>query len=488
MFAAHRSRGNLASFISSRTTLRTSTALALLVSGLLPACGANRFNSTENAALSDDTSADAGHQPASDSSAMPSTTASANSESTIASTRSESLVGASGSVDATAAPSVSGDPTTLTAPASDSTLTPTETTIAPTADTLSHGPETSTHEATHTTNVHTVTETSFSTDGETSAAPTTSDDEATFEFASSASDAGLDAGVDASVSAPPSTSNSSAGSSSSAAHDTNAPDASATDRDEDVTSAATDTSSAGGSTTIADRSSNGETSAPLVCRETRSLPGIVRDFSEAHPDMEPCDEVDCRAEPGIVETTLGADDKPVLSDTRDEDSTIQSAESFNQWFNDVDGVNVAVSFPLRIRTQRYLPPQKIGFDSANPPAGSPSGFGTDPRGFFPIDNLNDTTRPHNYSFTYEVTSFIEYTGGETLTVRGDDDIFVFINRQLVIDLGGIHLPQEATVELDELGLIPGNSYDLRLFFAERHVEQSNLYISTTARFMECTES
>jgi fibro-slime domain-containing protein len=220
-----------------------------------------------------------------------------------------------------------------------------------------------------------------------------------------------------------------------------------------------------------------------VCTPTRTLPGVVRDFSEDHSDMEPCDELDCRSEKGMITTALGADGKPVLSEDRGEGSTVQSTESFNQWFNDVEGVNVSVPFSLRM-TQRFAP-RRLVFDSANPPSGSPAGFGVSPKGFFPIDDLNETTRPHNYSFTYEVTSFIEYTGGETLTVRGDDDIFVFIDRKLVIDLGGIHLPQEAIVELDDLGLEPGN-YDFRIFFAERHVEQSNLYMSTTARFMDCT--
>src|SRR5690606_13073487 len=103
--------------------------------------------------------------------------------------------------------------------------------------------------------------------------------------------------------------------------------------------------------------STGETGAPLpvVCSVTRTLPGIVRDFSEDHPDMEPCDEVECRAEKGLLEPTLGGDGKPVLAAARSESSTVRSAETFNQWFNDVPGVNTAVSFPLRITTQRVIP-------------------------------------------------------------------------------------------------------------------------------------
>lgn len=231
------------------------------------------------------------------------------------------------------------------------------------------------------------------------------------------------------------------------------------------------------------------TTPTLNCEVTTVLTGVVRDFEEDHPDMEPCDDegVDCSSERGLVAPLLGDDDKPVfVSAARDDDSTIQSEETFDQWFRDVEGVNVAIPFDLRLTTR----PRMLVFDSDNPPAGSPSGFSVDPPGFFPIDDWNESERPHNYHFTYEVTAFIEFQAGDSLTIRGDDDIFVFINRRLVVDLGGIHLPQEGTVEFDdiaaELDLQPNTAYEFKLFFAERHVEQSNLRLSTNGQFLNCT--
>ena len=55
---------------------------------------------------------------------------------------------------------------------------------------------------------------------------------------------------------------------------------------------------------------------------------------------------------------------------------------------------------------------------------------------------------HNYSFTSEVRYWFEYDGGETLEFIGDDDVWVFVNGQLAVDLGGIHSASSGSVTLD----------------------------------------
>jgi fibro-slime domain-containing protein len=49
----------------------------------------------------------------------------------------------------------------------------------------------------------------------------------------------------------------------------------------------------------------------------------------------------------------------------------------------------------------------------------------------------------------------------------------------VIDLGGVHGPETAQVEVDSLGLTIGQSYPLDFFSAERHVTGSNILFQTT---------
>lgn len=83
---------------------------------------------------------------------------------------------------------------------------------------------------------------------------------------------------------------------------------------------------------------------------------------------------------------------------------------------------------------------------------------------------------HNYGFTMEMHATFKYEQGKgfTLGVRGDDDLWIFINGTSVLDLGGTHPAQQGSVDLDALGLTHGETYPLDIFFAERSVASSNL--------------
>jgi fibro-slime domain-containing protein len=48
----------------------------------------------------------------------------------------------------------------------------------------------------------------------------------------------------------------------------------------------------------------------------------------------------------------------------------------------------------------------------------------------------------------------------------------------VIDLGGVHGAIEQFVDLNRLGLVDGQDYELSFFFAERHRTQSNFKMTT----------
>jgi fibro-slime domain-containing protein len=88
---------------------------------------------------------------------------------------------------------------------------------------------------------------------------------------------------------------------------------------------------------------------------------------------------------------------------------------------------------------------------------------------------------HNFSFTSEVRYWFKYEAGKTykLNFVGDDDVWVFINKKLAVDLGGIHSPVEGSVTLDAAaaaklgGMTAGNVYEVAVFQAERQTTSSS---------------
>lgn len=228
------------------------------------------------------------------------------------------------------------------------------------------------------------------------------------------------------------------------------------------------------------------------------LTGTIRDFKISHPDFEAYPNT---AQQGIVASELGSDGKPMLnSNHRKWRDAVTSHESFSQWFRDVEGVNIAIPHTITLTEHPYKP-GVYWFAREKPEY------------FFPIDDkgfglsketyqdkfiyYNDgSTANHNFHFTYELKTKFTYTDPDErnhdleFAFTGDDDVWVYINGKLVVDLGGVHSQMSDSVNLDhkaqELGLEPGGTYDLVLFFAERCTTESNFRIETTLKLSQPT--
>jgi len=84
----------------------------------------------------------------------------------------------------------------------------------------------------------------------------------------------------------------------------------------------------------------------------------------------------------------------------------------------------------------------------------------------------------NLFFCFESHATFIYDPEQVFAFSGDDDIWVFINNKLVIDLGGGHLAAPGKVKLDTLGLTAGNEYNIDIFFCDRRSTMSNVRINT----------
>jgi fibro-slime domain-containing protein len=104
--------------------------------------------------------------------------------------------------------------------------------------------------------------------------------------------------------------------------------------------------------------------------------------------------------------------------------------------------------------------------------------------YFPIDKYGQDPphSGHNYSFCTELHTTFVYQSGLKFEFTGDDDVWIFVNDNLYVDLGGLHNAKSMFLNLDKMtDLTFGNTYNFDLFQCERHMIHSSSRIATNLK-------
>ncbi len=194
-------------------------------------------------------------------------------------------------------------------------------------------------------------------------------------------------------------------------------------------------------------------------------------IGHGHPDFEARKD-DGKIVKNMVENELGEDGLPVFKQCPERYGTTKN--SFYMWYRDIPEINKTFYKTLCL-TKANQNTKRYEFNSPS---------------FYPLD-INEgfgKTPPYqvNGGFTDEMCFYILYNGDGRIYIKGDDDIWVFINGKLAIDLGGCHAAEQSEIYIDsetrinvfngieysykynqKFDISEGQFVEVRIFHAER---------------------
>lgn len=229
------------------------------------------------------------------------------------------------------------------------------------------------------------------------------------------------------------------------------------------------------------------------------LAATVRDFSKAHPDFDFGSITGDHLIKGMVQNRISPVRKPQLT------TKTPTAPVTFSYFNDWWTTDTSTAIPANLRRSESC--FEIPMNKSTDGQWEFFSYRDDvSHGFWPINgtlNYHQETSPSCYvkpppdstswvtngpavnaNFCLESHATFIYAPGQNFVLRGDDDIWIFINDSLVIDLGGVHTPKSDSVDLGKLNLVAGQEYRWDFFYCDRQPCGSSLRMKTDIVFKQ----
>ena len=146
---------------------------------------------------------------------------------------------------------------------------------------------------------------------------------------------------------------------------------------------------------------------------------------------------------------LDSDGKPVLADTAANTDTIpDNADAFGLWYRSTNASALnGANGPIEI-----FDFGEDSFITLAQDATNNDRYVFEDGSFYELDNEGFGNTPgssHNYHFTSEIRYFFRYERGQELQFYGDDDVWVYVNGRLAVDIGGIHGQAQGRIVLGD---------------------------------------